>query len=188
MTLYDNLYAKAAKASDHGQNVREIEPALLRALKQTADGDALEIGTNQGGSALLLMYHLMGTRRRLFTNDAAPVTLALPLLHDAAATLSVEWIHIKTYTNTFIDLLSPSVRFSFIYHDGSHVPSEVQEQVERLIPHLTDNAVVAIDDVHDFREIPRFKGLVDITKELDIDQRGVPSKHGIHIAVYQRET
>ena len=183
----------AASKSDHGARVTEFLPALQDALKETpSDAVALEIGNREGGSAILILWHLHqeGRGRLLVTVD---VDNPAP---DALKTLAEEWSSPWTppwesYTmkqRDFVEKVSHRFRFGFIYLDADHSVETVTQDMRALAGNMVVGGRLVVDDVQDWPELPDLfdVDLERVTYEVDQGDQMVSKPHGQHAVFYRK--
>ena len=174
----------ASPKSDHGSRVVEVKFALEESLRNTLSVyPALEIGNREGGSALYIMWHLQteGKNRLFVTCD---VNNAPQLLSDFARDWKMDWAHFKMTQERFIK--DSMFTFGFVYLDADHEYTTVKRDLELLVPKLAKGCIVAVDDVHQWQELPVIEGLEQVIYE-GVDQGMYVNKsHGQHVGFWRR--
>ena len=179
---YEELLKLASEKSDHGDRVVELKPAIEEAIRNTSpEYPALEIGNREGGSALLILAHLgkEGKHRELITAD---VNDCAKIVAERAGNLSIPYRHFKGTQEDFVK--NNAMTFGFVYLDADHVQTNVVRDIGILIPRLAKGAIVAVDDVEDWGELPSFEGLERI--EYAVDEGNKLGVHGHHAAFYRK--
>ena len=183
MVEYEETLQIAKSKSDHGNRVQEFEPAIVESLQNTdAQYPALEIGNRDGGSATLILWHIYKENkgRKLITCDTSdqPETIV-----SAAQRLGLDVPH--HYKMTQKDFLRTDFlyTFGFIYLDADHDYNNVKADLSIL--KLTKGAIVAVDDVESWPELPQIDGLERIEYQVD-EGRGGKGVHGHHIAFWRK--
>lgn len=172
----------AKTKSDHGDRVVELEPAIEEAIRNTSpEYPALEIGNLKGGSALLILAHIdkEGKHRELITADVGDY---VKIVADWAGKLGIPHRHFKGTQEDFVK--NSTMTFGFVYLDADHDRTNVVRDIGILIPRLTKGAIVAVDDVEDWGELPGFEDLERI--EYAVDEGNKLGVHGHHIAFYRK--
>lgn len=179
---YEEILKLAKTNSDHGDRVQEFEPALVESLANTNEiYPALEIGNKDGGSGVLIMWHLWKeNKKRVFIS--VDLNDAPSLFVEYAEKLGIDWAHYKKPQAEFIK--ENGVMYGFVYLDAEHDMYKVKEDVIKLTPVLAKGCIVAIDDVEGWEELPEFYNLQRV--EYNIDEGKSLGKHGHHIAFYRR--
>jgi cephalosporin hydroxylase len=101
----------------------------------------LEIGVSQGGSLQMWRHHL-GRRARIVGIDIEPRVVEL-------AERGIE-IHVGDQADpAFLDaLVARYGRFDIVLDDGSHLPQHQIASIEHLWPHVADDGVYIVEDLH----------------------------------------
>lgn len=181
---YEELLKLASEKSDHGDRVVELEPAIEEAIRNTSpEYPALEIGNREGGSALLIMLYINteGKRRDFITCD----TNSWPkLIVEWTKKLGINSAHYQMTQELFVADVAKNYTFGFVYLDADHNQTNVVRDIGILIPRLAKGAIVAVDDVESWGELPGFEGLERI--EFAVDEGHKLGVHGHHIIYYRR--
>jgi predicted O-methyltransferase YrrM len=181
----EDIIKIAGEHSDHHERVTELEPAIIDSLNHTSpEYPTLEIGTQNGGSALLTMYHVKqeGGNRAMITVDVNP---SPGILAEWADKWGVAWGHVQSKQRDFV-MGAHIVPYGFVYLDADHAIETVCEDVLTLAPHMARGAIMAIDDVQDWTSLPDFKDVGLEPVNFKIDQGPAISRNGVHIIFFRK--
>ena len=181
---YEEMLEIAKSASDHEVRVQEFEPAIIESFAHTdTQFPALEIGNGAGGSAILILAHIHkeGKHRELLTADAHDCP---QLIVDWAKKLDIPHKHTQMAQELFVTDVAKNYTLGFVYLDADHDPTNVVRDIGILIPRLAKGAIVAVDDVEDWGELPGFEGLERI--EYAVDEGNKLGVHGHHISFWRK--
>lgn len=183
MTSYEEALKEASEKSDHGKRVIELEPAIKEALANTSpEYPFLEIGNRDGGSAILTMWYIANeNKNRAFeTCDTAEQSKNIA---EWVQKLNINYLgHNK---KTQFDFVRQNERFyGFIYLDANHKYEEVKEDLSILKEFVCKGAIIAIDDVEGWPELPHIEGLEMV--EYQVDEGEKRGEHGHHFISYRK--
>lgn len=174
-----------ARSDHHARVAGELEPALLLALAETpADAIAVEIGCLQGGSAVLIAWHIAneGANREFITVDTTD--LVNQTMHPYREPLGVNWTHHQADQTEWCKALAAMPRkIGYLYHDGNHDFGRVMQDVSMAAPCLVPGAILAIDDVCQWSQIPDLEHLGLTLVELDVE---CGQQHNGHVAFWRK--
>ena len=183
MVSYEEALKEAGNHSDHGVRVIEIEPALKEALANTSpEYPCLEIGNRDGGSAILIMWHLYneGKNRAFETCDAGSQTNKIA---EWVTKLNINYLgHNQKPQYDFVRLNERV--YGFIYLDAEHGYEPIKADLIILKEFVSKGGIIAIDDVEGWPELPHIEGLEMV--EFKIDEGNQLGQHGHHFIAYRK--
>ncbi len=172
---YEEVLNLAREFSDHQNRVQEIEPAILDAMQNTPeDSCVIEIGNQNGGSGALIQFH--AKKRKFLTCDQSPCGWAINKY-------AVNHEHFQMLEADFVRKHLPQ-KIGFIYFDADHEAESVIADVRLTIPQLVKNAILAIDDVQEWKELPEFESLERV--DYGVDQGKSLGVYGQHILFFRK--
>lgn len=180
---YEEILKIAASYSDHRERVVEIKPALEDSLRNTSPiYPVLEIGNREGGSTLLIMWHLYieARGRHMITVD---INKEASLITEWKQRLRINVQHFSMRQRDFVE--GPQAFWAFVYLDADHEEPSCVEDLRRFSNHMVPNGIVAVDDVQEWKNLPIIEGMMRITYPID---QGLPvgASHGQHIAFWRK--
>lgn len=180
---YEEILGIAASHSDHRERVVEIKPALEDALRNTSPiYPVLEIGNREGGSALLIMWHLYieARGRGMVTVDIGKET---SLITEWKQRLRITAPHFISKQRDYVKGMQTP--WAFVYLDADHNEASCVEDLQTFSPHMVPMGIVAVDDVHEWKSLPIIEGMLRIAYPID---QGLPvgASHGQHIAFWRK--
>ncbi len=153
--VYEDFGANASqKGKKHTLSVGEIFKKMAVSAKKgnflyrlcyfLQPQSLLELGTNLGISTLYQAAALKKQYR--FTTIEANESLLF-----VARQLLRKYPRIRfenSLFDEFLDNLSPDAKFDYVFIDGNHSYEPTLKYVKKLIPHLTPQAVIVLDDIY----------------------------------------
>lgn len=153
-------YRHVAKAVDSvfGYMATGQEEKLFSIVKSLPeDATILEIGSYLGRSTTAMSFACLGTKRRIFVND----TFAG---NDGIMGRSEDFLDVFTnhlaqyhldgfvtpkqgYSHVVLKDWDPSIKFDFVFIDGSHEYVDVLKDFELIYPHVKEGGWIAFHDV-----------------------------------------
>jgi cephalosporin hydroxylase len=164
---------EGAKSSDHHERIiSELEQPLKDALANTPSSAAvLEIGNREGGSAVVELYYiaLEGKARKFVTVDAGDPNPQL--IKDWVTRTSTSHEYHKSSQEDFVK--GNTADYGFIFLDSDHDEARVTRDMRVLAPYLHLGGMLAVDDTHEWKEIPDLEdvGLKRVYYEVDMGGR-----------------
>jgi len=138
--------ADRADGTAHAERLRQIPPVtgkFLAILAASApDGEAVEVGTSAGYSALWLSLACKATNRRLATHELSPAKAALA--RETFRLAGVEQ-YVELLQGDALTLLPGRSRLGFCFLDAER--SLLPALFEIIIPRLVAGGLIAVDNV-----------------------------------------
>lgn len=116
---------------------------LVKLIKYLQLNEGLELGTSLGLTACSLSVHV-NTFTSLEGNKSVYNWFQGFLNENPQE--NIQHIH-TTFTNYF-ECLASDRKFDFVFLDGDHTKEATLKNIERIKPHLSDNAVLVVDDIN----------------------------------------
>lgn len=183
MVSYEEALKEAINHSDHGARVIEIEPALKEALANTSpEYPCLEIGNRAGGSAILTIWyiHNEGKKRGFETCDLYDISINVT---DWVNKLNINYLgHNQMEQYSFVR--HNERIYGFVYLDAEHGYEKVKEDLSILKEFVCKGAIIAVDDVEGWPELPHIEGLEMV--EYQVDEGEKRGAHGHHCISYRK--
>lgn len=177
-----------AKRSDHNERIiSELKPALTVAFLTTkAENPCLEIGCREGGSGSYTMHWIRreGLGRKFYSVDSDECP---QLFHEIVKNWQIQHRHYKQSQESFILEILPNLNetLGFVFLDADHSYENVVKHMKALIPYLANGAIVAVDDVDGWKEIPKIEGVVELFFP-QVDQGPHTGPEGKHVAYWMK--
>jgi len=119
---------------------------LLRLVKFLKPRTILETGTGTGFSAAALA--LGNSNAAVYTVDAVQQLSDLARRHHRDAGIANVRYAVGDLDAALVDMAKKITPIDFVYLDANHTREATLRYFEGLLPHLSPNACIAVDDIH----------------------------------------
>lgn len=118
---------------------------LFNLVNYLSPGRVLEFGTSLGVSTL----YLAAARKSAIIDTVEANAHLVKIAKENAKKLTLSNIQFnQSKFDDFISSLNKDVKYDMVYLDGNHTFEATTDYFNRLLPHMAENCVVVVDDIH----------------------------------------